>query len=532
MPISRKKSCEQCRLAKARCSLESVCSRCVNRGLSCKYAGGSSSRISPYTRQHLVEPEQNSTTSLSPAITTAPTLSSLFGLPDSEVFYSDFGDVVDETPALDNIERPNWDSYQINVPQGVPWGQASWDRSGEPTHSQLPGDRSDLGVPNYSTFGRLSTSMSPWCFLATSSLGNSQTKIGSTATVTAAAGQVEEDLANTLRLPQPEFPLSQGEESEQPTEIADGSMVAIYGRRYKHFLALRWAPTTEKSLMTRVLSGQIESYPRMLIRGSRLPPFIYPQCVLNNRLSHQCTAMNGSHQCLPEPLANCAVLTQMFYNRSSSNAQFVWKMIYDEQKRLYEQSHSFDDSMLLATIQALTIYLLIQAQDTESMAKNDVASLVVALSETASTFHFRTKYRNDIYQNPNLSQKAWAIHECEQRTKNLFYIIGTVLVSLIGDPDRPDCGTVQASHLPCGRDLWDPDATESWAVRLHKYKSRLVSDRVLIIDDLLDHLGGGKPGKNDSADALVQKDLVAWCENADELGTLVWMASLLNRRSS
>jgi hypothetical protein len=114
---------------------------------------------------------------------------------------------------------------------------------------------------------------------------------------------------------------------------------------------------------------------------------------------------------------------------------------------------------------------------------------------------------------------------------NLFYVIGSVFVSLIGDPDRPGCETVRATPLPCGRDLWDPDATESWAIRLHRYQSRLVSDRLLNIDDLLDYMDSPQSSKSDGAGALVRKDLATWCENLDDLGTLVWTASLLNRQT-
>jgi hypothetical protein len=337
MPISRQKSCEQCRLAKTRCSLDTICSRCVDRGLSCKYAGGPSYRMSPYSRHRLFELEQNSNPSLNPAITTPTPQSGSFRLPDSEVPHSDFGNIRGKAPVLDNIDRHDLASDQINASQSVSWQQASWGRSEETTHPHMTGECSNVEVTNSPSWDMLSTSMFPWYFLATSSLGHNQAMTGSTATVAATSEQADEDVSRTVRLPQPNFASSQGEASEQSTEVPDGSIVAVYGRRFKHFLALRRAPTPEKSLMTRVLFGQIANYPRMLVQGSRLPPFIYPPCALNNRLPHQCTALNGSHQCLPEPLANCAVLTQMFFSRNTGNAQLVWKTIYNEQKRLYEQ---------------------------------------------------------------------------------------------------------------------------------------------------------------------------------------------------
>jgi hypothetical protein len=115
------------------------------------------------------------------------------------------------------------------------------------------------------------------------------------------------------------------------------------------------------------------------------------------------------------------------------------------------------------------------------------------------------------------------------RTINLFYVIRIVLVIQIGTK-QPNCCTIGSTPLPCGRDLWDPDATETWAMRLHGYESRILRNRALTIDDLLNALDSGKPGKKDVVDPLIQKDLVTWCESLDDLGTLVWMASLLDRQ--
>ncbi|KAF7540272.1 hypothetical protein G7054_g1457 [Neopestalotiopsis clavispora] len=49
MPISRRKSCLECRAAKARCSRDPTCFRCVERGLTCNY-GPTLPRSTPYSR--------------------------------------------------------------------------------------------------------------------------------------------------------------------------------------------------------------------------------------------------------------------------------------------------------------------------------------------------------------------------------------------------------------------------------------------------------------------------------------------------
>lgn len=118
------------------------------------------------------------------------------------------------------------------------------------------------------------------------------------------------------------------------------------------------------------------------------------------------------------------------------------------------------------------------------------------------------------------------------RTINLFYIIKIVLIIRTRTPKRAGCSSsIRETPLPCGRELWEPEATETFAIRLNRYKSRLVSNRVLVIGDLYKALNPGQLGKNDTTDSLVQKDLVTWCESLDDLGTLVWMASVLDRQA-
>ncbi|KAI0905367.1 hypothetical protein F4823DRAFT_143093 [Ustulina deusta] len=523
MPISRKKACERCRLAKARCSLDPVCLRCLNRGLECRY-NGASLRVGPYTRPHLLGLEQISSVA-SPGITTED-LSGLFSFPGSRATTLVFGEAAVEEFAPNNTEVNYWDSYYVNEPRGTSWDQAVWNGSQGGPHPPLSRDSPHQEAPHDVASDLFPTFTSPRDLMGESQLTNPQPRIAAVV----ATDESVETAATAKGLPRPGSPPSPREENERAVEIEHESAVAIYVKRYEHLLAQRPSVPTERQLMARILLGQVENFPMMLIRGSRLPPFIYPKCVLNNRLSRRCTAANGTHQCLLEPLANCATLTQMFYSRSSGNSQFVWKAIYDEKRRLYEESHTYDTPTLLAAVQALGIYLLIQAQDTESIAKNDAASLAVTFCDLLSILHSQnSKYKTDIYQNPNLSQESWAIYESIRRIVNLCYMIRMVLVIQIGDPRR--CCALLASPLPSARGLWDQDATETWAIRLHRYTSRMVSDGVLTLDDLLCYSGGGHSGNNDEPDAPIQKDLVTWCESLDEFGTLVWMASLLDRQA-
>lgn len=335
MPISRKKACEQCRLAKARCSLDRVCSRCVNRGLKCDYNGGLS-RAGPYTRPDPPFDTTRGFSSSSPAPTTVAPLRVLSPL-DSGAPWLELGDAFRDESTLVDTELVDWDSYQVAGSRGALCDQASLNMSEAATHPPLPDDSPHHELRNNLTSNEheLPESMLSWDFTGTSRSGGI-----SNVRPDATTEQVGEAVIMSKNASLHDCLSSPTDKREIATEMRKGTIVPICGNQPERLQARRQGVTPEQSLTAKILVGQIENYPRMLIRGSRLPPFIFPQCIFKGRLCRQCTAVNGTHQCLPEPLANCAALTQMFYSRSPGNTPLVWKTMYDEQKRLYEQVSS------------------------------------------------------------------------------------------------------------------------------------------------------------------------------------------------
>lgn len=91
----------------------------------------------------------------------------------------------------------------------------------------------------------------------------------------------------------------------------------------------------EHNILSNILVGQLTSYPKMMIEGDVLPPFICPPCFTQEHLSPEC-GEQGHHRCLPEDLAVCAGLVRMYYDRTASSSAFVWKSIYDECYKLHD----------------------------------------------------------------------------------------------------------------------------------------------------------------------------------------------------
>lgn len=298
MPISRKKSCAKCRVAKARCNLATPCSRCSERSLICNYA----------------DPSQILSNEVPSSIRQAESmqLDEIFETDIQDVPFSSYG-YPHDFDLHENIHRA---PVALRT-EDAAWPVSSW------SDSNFPHSLADVRTPN--TFSEMLEQPSQTSTLSQPPSSHSRTQplsigdIGSTG---------DKQYGNAL-----------GGEDNIVQEVGEGAAVI-----YDNVLSPRKPATTQSFLTTQVLWGQLRTYPEMMIQG-QLPPFIYPSCVLNDVLPTKC-AVNGVHQCLPNSLAICAGLVSMFHRRTPTSGAFIWKSIYSEMKRLKNEVKSLSHSFL------------------------------------------------------------------------------------------------------------------------------------------------------------------------------------------
>jgi hypothetical protein len=281
MPISRKRSCTQCRKARARCS-QTVpqCSRCVERGLLCDYVGLSlRSDSSPYAR----------TTRSSVLHAFDEVVSSDASIPNFEAF----DDVVGVDPTA-SLAVPT--DYGVNEAAIIDLQPPSVSSPRHPSHASTfildIFDSVSSPQPSYYAFPNLLDIRNP-------SLRPTMAASPKSASIPPARVRI---LAG---------PIPQGR----------GTL------RKRHSPMLGGGPSAK------IMLGQIESYPKMLIEGPSLPPFIHSRCFQDDKPAFDCQNKR-CHQCLPETLSICASLVRMFYSKTEANSAFVWSAIYAEQARL------------------------------------------------------------------------------------------------------------------------------------------------------------------------------------------------------
>ncbi|KAJ0158580.1 hypothetical protein CTA2_11286, partial [Colletotrichum tanaceti] len=348
-PLGRKKSCTSCRISKARCSLDSPCRRCEERNLDCKYDHPPRRSAAYRALRPLQTPEES---------------------PRRDLEEEARSRVVERS--THRRSPPPWPLMEnhLDLLDGL---SMNWDTLLSPSFLQLsPG--CELGFSGFlspsSSDMRLNTFQGP----------QAPPESGEVPWIRDGQQSGEPDHPGAARSPLGSPHPIPAARSDQLQTQARACLSRPHRRVFYQDrpLALRPNKGVAACFTVKVLMGQLLAYPKMMAQGGRLPPFIFPPCVVQgNALTTDCSS-TGYHKCLPETLAICCNLVQSFETRTAGSASFVWKSIYKEVGRLQNEHNSYSCEELLQALQAVVIYVLLQAGDPDSVPCNDVAALVSA----------------------------------------------------------------------------------------------------------------------------------------------------------
>ncbi|KAK1479856.1 hypothetical protein CCUS01_00410 [Colletotrichum cuscutae] len=295
LAASRKKSCVLCRTSKARCSLGTPCRRCEERDLRCRY-------------DHI--PKQSAGyRSLRPAETIA----------DRGV-HGALDQLPNGTESLIRIERDGLLPGDHPRPEREP--SMDWSNLLSTEIATIPLDSDPI-------LQRQLLSPNPFSL----SFDSPQLR----QTVLGGAGVPWQRSNSSLFGPEDLGDLGVMEDTEYQGHEHPSSEIQLHGafrdcpaRKIRPFyqdkpLVPRITKTVATCFTARVLLGQILSYPKMMIKGGRMPPFVFSSCAIDGSESIAGCCGKELHQCLPEPLAICCNLVQSFYQRTPGSAAFVWR---------------------------------------------------------------------------------------------------------------------------------------------------------------------------------------------------------------
>ncbi|CAG9998789.1 unnamed protein product [Clonostachys byssicola] len=459
MPVSRAKACFLCREAKARCDRATPeCSRCAARKLRCVYDGRNGSRGAvpsyPYPSrvalqslmpQEIVDPlallgdqqqQDDSFVRLLSSSAETPQRLEVAEPADDDAWTADgllgrdpsmdplLGlDLTGDTFALGNNESRNFAEKETISPNLMkPWGLAA--------------DTEDSNVYSHGTWAMHDIANSP-----TATTQKDLAVLTSTSTVTT---PVDTDKSGSLGHP------------------------------------LLMNSLFRSCTMNSILLGQLTSYPKMMIEGDQLPPFIHAPCHIDNDLAPGC-GESGRHQCLPKELAICASLVQMFYERTNANTDFVWNLIYEEQARLHRECF------------------------VEHMAR---------------TNEWATDARDAVS-----NRREWVFRESIRRVLVVLHIVARLLDGFVRGGCTPAPGSsFRTIPLPSSRDLWEARTSRVWTRDYKKNMAARTTDKVLTVGDVLESGGVSRScsGKGPTTPELLP-EVMRRAGGLDTLGMLVWM---------
>ncbi|KAF3057930.1 hypothetical protein CFAM422_012163 [Trichoderma lentiforme] len=491
MPFPRQKSCTHCRQSKLRCNRASpTCSRCAERNLACDIRNihvppYSDSRRSKVPGLEVVDFEALEHQHRSFAVPSA-----IFDgvLPDAAIGLSD-----------ENVSS-NWmvtDSFE----------------PGPLDPKNLESGIGDFGLDTLED--ELSLQMMP----------ESNCSEQNDVETWTSSCVIPPDNSAPISCWDPS-PLLGGSGSESNTSSCDHTATTLAVRTPSNQGSLRSRPILKGCMLTNMVLGQITGYPKMLVLGDRLPPFIHAPCYMDERLAPECGEM-GKHQCLPKRLAICASLVDMFYSRTDANADFVWQTISSEGQRLHEEYKSLDSYGQLAALQAVIIYILLQAQDPETAERNGANALLLIMIELFTCLTESIDW--DTCNSMETSDRQhWVLRESLRRIVALLGLVELLFEGLIpphAAQANPPYKNFRATPLPSQRDLWEARTNRSWRREQKLYLSGRTSHEVLTVGDLLelDNAGCFKNTWNNEHAYSKLPDAVSWCGNSDSLGMLIWM---------
>ncbi|KAF2828416.1 hypothetical protein CC86DRAFT_465250 [Ophiobolus disseminans] len=473
MPTRRPKSCESCRSAKARCSLAAPCSRCARRNVQCYYT--------PNAARSYEHRKLNGFRSIRPAAGTLSVAECQTSTTQATVGATS---CVSDTAAVALIMSvKNAQPLDLNAELEDTQHQNGWLSSVETAVSSSVDDFG--GGLTYPSF--LNAQSPSW-------------------------------LLNF------EIPMEySGLLAPLPIDVSHVIHSLDVPESLAVFSATNLSPRTRSlqqgSLTAKMLLSRLTEYTRMLADGKQLPPFIHPPCALGN--DDECPPVSR-HQCLPETLAICANLTQMFHARLPGSHGFVWQQICTHVRQMWVEYESYDEQRMLQAMQAVAVYGMLCSQCTEIVSSHDAAWMVDTIETFGERLYEMCAWGLDI-DLICTTRHEWLLVESMRRIGCLLYLVDLLLQIDGQSPSSGECPEFINMPLPCVRELWQPITDREWKRRYQEERDacKQKGRKGLIFGDLLMLK---RSSSNMATGFEPKEELTDWCERADDLSMLLWMA--------
>ncbi|KAH7123521.1 hypothetical protein B0J13DRAFT_566738 [Dactylonectria estremocensis] len=299
------------------------------------------------------------------------------------------------------------------------------------------------------------------------------------------------------------YPHSHGDqrlsfESQSPQHHSSESIIhqQIAARDFAH---LSYHSPTLKTAATLIVHA-LYAFPQMMLRRQTFPPFIHP---------------HWHKPCLPEKLASCMSISQLFAVRTPETRLFLWRTINAEEQRFRDEAMTLSAREIQPAVQAMIVYMIMAIIDQDSETPQRGARMLETVEILSSRFRdLMGGYSKTEQAEPSSSWEDWVFAESRRRVACLWFIISCV-ISIDAEIPCSGCGALSDLPVVSNKTLWEARSCEEWQVEKAFYD---VSGPVVTLGELI------QVRKNPS-DPLSAQKLQSWEAGTDRMAVLLNIAT-------
>ncbi|KIM97235.1 hypothetical protein OIDMADRAFT_168993 [Oidiodendron maius Zn] len=246
----------------------------------------------------------------------------------------------------------------------------------------------------------------------------------------------------------------------------------------------------------------LRAIPEKMLRRETFPPFIHP---------------HPHRQALPEPLAICMRIAQIFATRTLDIRSFIWRTIKAEQARVLTEVNTLSKLSkqdLFAAIQAHMVYVIMRVIDgsREPLGWNHEMLLIGGMLCERFKEICNEPLCQDERSNPSLTWDDWIFAESRRRTSCAWFLLNCI-ISISNGLYCEVLEDVRMIPLPSPKAQWEASSHTGWENELE-----FNSNTLWTFGNLLDaHKWSNEP--------LSAQRLDSWNARIDNLGSLMNIAT-------
>ncbi|KAL9468428.1 hypothetical protein ACSS6W_010122 [Trichoderma asperelloides] len=252
---------------------------------------------------------------------------------------------------------------------------------------------------------------------------------------------------------------------------------------------------TTSKFAASLLSQAISAFPQMMLRRQTFPPFIHAHWHLPS---------------LPETLANCMSIAQLFATRTAETRPFLWRMIGIEVKRLQDEVECATLLNLQNALQSIIIFVIMAIVDQDSGTLSLAPKFFQVFKVWGSCFVYPGEAL------PNTNWEDWIYAETRRRNICVWFLISRILSIQSGGSSMAE---YPISLLPVvsSKTLWEARSITEWETEKALYDA---SDPMTSFDELVN-------AKRKSNQPYYRRKLETWDAGADKMAIMLNIAAEL-----